>query len=286
MNVHTIILLLLVITPVSVLGQDARVWSYTVQNMYEQAEAFKAVQKTPPSEANELIRVAIKAGEFKGYVAAILDNASYDDKTLKDCARFNTLNKIAYQSAQLITSMPFDRSQNAALHMHTMIRLVCESMTSSKVSKNQNLSPPATSTQARIDNPIILQLPLPLNGQLFPYTSLKPSIPFSVVTRDDERNFFVLLEDWNTGKHIIGIFVRGGKTVKVNVPNGSFRLKYATGINWYGEEDMFGKETSYHQADSQFEFSNRNGVIQGFSVELFLQENGNLETSLINKSDW
>jgi hypothetical protein len=134
--------------------------------------------------------------------------------------------------------------------------------------------------------PPLTARPLPANGQVSRCASRERIAPLSIVTRDSERHFFVKLEDWNNGQSICGIFVRAGESAEVEVPLGSFRLKYATGTEWFGDETLFGPETTYHQADRRFDFSREDGKVRGYTVELFLQAHGNLKTSRIDKSNW
>lgn len=41
------------------------------------------------------------------------------------------------------------------------------------------------------------------------------------------------------------VFVTSGKKTKIKLPSGSYRMKAAYGVNWFGETDMFGDEGYY-----------------------------------------
>ena len=131
-------------------------------------------------------------------------------------------------------------------------------------------------------------LPLPVNGKRFMYARAERVAPLSVVTRETSNHFFVKLEDWDTGTPIMGIFVRAGHSIEIKVPLGSFRLKYATGTQWFGDanEDLFGPETGTYQADKRFDFYQSGNQISGYTVELYLQPDGNLHTAQINRRNW
>ena len=75
------------------------------------------------------------------------------------------------------------------------------------------------------------------------------------------------------------IFVRSGETAEVDAPPGAFELQYAAGDTWYGRAALFGNGTSYNKVDSSFIFSGGSG----YTVELYLQKNGNLPTSSMDK---
>lgn len=74
------------------------------------------------------------------------------------------------------------------------------------------------------------------------------------------------------------------------VPLGDFTLKYATGSGryWCGEESRFpfGRETSFHRAESIFSFLDQGDHYSGYTVELFVQPDGNLATSRIDPEAW
>jgi hypothetical protein len=120
--------------PLSALAQEPRAWSYTMQEVYERAESLKTLveKKNVPSETPALIEASIKAGEFKGYIAAILDNSSKENKSLRECAKVLPLNDIAYRAAVLTTRDPLDRSHNAAVSIHLSLRLICDYAISQK----------------------------------------------------------------------------------------------------------------------------------------------------------
>jgi len=82
------------------------------------------------------------------------------------------------------------------------------------------------------------------------------------------------------------VFVYGGQSAKIDVPLGSFELKYATGDTWYGTKDLFGPNTACSKADKRFDFKRTGNQVSGHSVELYLQVDGNLETAPISLSEF
>lgn len=69
-------------------------------------------------------------------------------------------------------------------------------------------------------------------------------------------------------------------------PLGTYELRYAAGQTWYGTTHLFGPETSCSRADSQFEFRETPDGYSGYTVELFLQVNGNLRTRTLAREDF
>jgi hypothetical protein len=107
--------------------------------------------------------------------------------------------------------------------------------------------------------------------------------PLTIQTQAGSGNYYIKLVETNNRSQPITAFVRDGQTAsKLHIPAGTYELKYATGKSWYGEELLFGDDTSYSKADSTFSF----GGGSGYTVELYKQVNGNLPTSAINKNNF
>lgn len=128
-------------------------------------------------------------------------------------------------------------------------------------------------------------LPLPKTGDILDSSTRVREAPFTVSTRGDS-NYLVKLKDSITGYDVMVFFVRGGETAELDVPLGDFEMYYATGEEWYGLDDLFGDDTRYYKAEDRFMFYEENGYINGWTVELYLQSNGNLDTVSVDKSDF
>jgi hypothetical protein len=109
--------------------------------------------------------------------------------------------------------------------------------------------------------------------------------PLSIVTSTG-LDYFVKIVDATTNQTIIEGYIIGGMTLDINVPLGSYRLKYASGNTWCGRSELFGNKTQYDEAQSTFNFSLENGVVSGYTVELIAQSNGNLQTRRISSSNF
>lgn len=94
-------------------------------------------------------------------------------------------------------------------------------------------------------------------------------------------NYLIRLEDAHTHKNILSAFVRGGTSIKIHVPLGTYILKYAAGKTWYGYKYLFGPQTGYSKADSIFHFHRNGNRIRGYEVTLYRVTNGNLHTTQI-----
>lgn len=89
-----------------------------------------------------------------------------------------------------------------------------------------------------------------------------------------------------TGEDISTIYLRGGENASITVPLGTYEIKYAAGETWYGEEELFGKNTMYSKADELFTFSDTGYQITGYTITLYQVVNGNLQTVGIDPSEF
>lgn len=129
---------------------------------------------------------------------------------------------------------------------------------------------------------------VPPNGaRLYPFMIPEETTtaPFSVETKGDGY-YYLKLKDAQTKKDAFILFVHGGKTVETEVPLGDYYLYYAHGDTWYGSTDLFGPETVYMKSDDLFEFYVDDDYVNGWSIELYLQENGNMNTEAIDASEF
>lgn len=106
------------------------------------------------------------------------------------------------------------------------------------------------------------------------------------ITTASGSDYFVKLVDSRTQQLALTIFVRGGRSLEVSVPLGSYRMKYASGSTWCGVGDLFGKRTRYAEADATFDFEDKGNEISGYTVRLIAQSNGNLRTKGISASSF
>jgi len=122
----------------------------------------------------------------------------------------------------------------------------------------------------------------PSSGLLYGGGSYYGSSPLQINTPayggDD---YFVKLVNTRTGKSV-GVFVRSGTTTEVQVPDGTYSVRYATGSQWYGTRFLFGFNAHYSRANQEFTFSNGSG----YTLTLQKVAHGNLRTSSMSASDF
>lgn len=128
-------------------------------------------------------------------------------------------------------------------------------------------------------------LTLPPSGETKNFSNGAAVAPFQIKAPAGS-NFVVKLDDASTLQPALTIFVRGGETVKVHVPLGTYVVKYAFGENWYGDNDLFGPETRYSRAERPFVFQKEGGQYTGYSLTLSEPAKGNLKAAGINADEF
>jgi hypothetical protein len=127
---------------------------------------------------------------------------------------------------------------------------------------------------------------MPENGSVihqFDYGEV--TAPLTIVT-DGDKNYYVKLRDSVTGTEALSFFVRAGMSAEVEVPLGTYELSYAYGTYWYGVKYLFGDDTLCAKADDVFEFTQDDDYVYGWTVELYLQTDGNLDFDFIDADEF
>lgn len=140
--------------------------------------------------------------------------------------------------------------------------------------------------QALFDQP---EQSLPLTGELRALwkSNLRPTLaPLKVVTAAGGPNCYLKLVDWESHASILVAFIRSGEAASLRVLIGAYELRYAAGGKWYGENYLFGPETTYSRADERFDFRVEGTKVMGFTVELIKQSLGNLKETSLKPSEF
>ncbi len=96
----------------------------------------------------------------------------------------------------------------------------------------------------------------------------------------DRRNYVVLLTAADTGQRIMAIYCRSGDDVVVPVPIGRYRVLAASGLDWYGLHDLFGRSTHVEEVVPEMVAT----VMNGTGIEFRRRPDGNLRTQTMLKS--
>jgi len=108
------------------------------------------------------------------------------------------------------------------------------------------------------------------------HSPLRDAVAPLRVTVASGGDYFVKLttpEDENT---ITSFYLRAGDSWETKVPTGRYELRYAAGRGWYNTRCLFGEETATAKADELLSFTRTGQYVEGHSIELIVQEGGNL----------
>ena len=109
--------------------------------------------------------------------------------------------------------------------------------------------------------------------------------PLGIKTRAG-KDYYVKVVDWSSKAEVMTAFIRGGSPFETTVPIGSYEIKYAAGLTWYGPFLDFGESATYSRCDDRFDFTRTFDSYNGYTIELILQENGNLKTDPISADEF
>ncbi|SIO66968.1 hypothetical protein SAMN05443247_11583 [Bradyrhizobium erythrophlei] len=121
----------------------------------------------------------------------------------------------------------------------------------------------------------------PIHGIYARYGAFDPIAQFTIRTPSGS-NYYVKLENAETGRPIATYYVYGGVPLDTQVPAGTYVLKYAVGQAWCSEADLFGDATVTEKADRLFQFDDG----YEYEVELIAQRGGNLPTNRISRGQF
>ncbi|WP_350153223.1 hypothetical protein [Roseovarius sp.] len=88
----------------------------------------------------------------------------------------------------------------------------------------------------------------PPAGLLWNRTGLPAVFPLQVKTPPGP-DYHLTLIDTQTGEAALAAYIKGGAFFRVLVPPGTFRLRFATGKAWQGEDVLFGEGDATYRFD-------------------------------------
>ncbi len=147
----------------------------------------------------------------------------------------------------------------------------------------EHLAPKTTGYNISPSIPVVQ--PLPRSGEVRMFTKKTCIAPFEIKSLSGSH-YLLKLVDIFSGSAVLNVFVRSSSNVTIDVPLGTYEIRYAAGETWYGYEKLFGPDTAYSKADETFTFERVGNQITGFTITLYKVVNGNLSTSPIDASSF
>ena len=123
-------------------------------------------------------------------------------------------------------------------------------------------------------------LPLPATQTFFEALPERGGASFKLVTRGGGSNVYARL--LRNGSDAWKGFVRAGEVVTVDLPPGSYTLRYADGKDWYGHSYLFGPRTSFSEAGEPIVLERGYAM----TIELIPQRDGNLEEKKLDPNNF
>ena len=131
----------------------------------------------------------------------------------------------------------------------------------------------------------IKEQPLPSSGTIKRFTVSQPLAPFKISASQGD-NYLLKLVNYTNDDTILTVFIRSGSTIEIDVPLGTYEVRYACGKTWYGYKNLFGPNTDYSKADRLLNFKMVGNQFRGFNLTLYKVRDGNLVTSKIDASEF
>lgn len=88
--------------------------------------------------------------------------------------------------------------------------------------------------------------PFPPSGTIrrhVPNDYSSPGLPLTVRNNFTEKHVVVRVRDWISQTPIATAYVSSGEEVRIILPRGKYRLVFADGKTWEGDEALFGRQT-------------------------------------------
>ena len=98
------------------------------------------------------------------------------------------------------------------------------------------------------------------------------------VNTDGSASFLIRFFDIDRQQIVMDYFIPVGQTAHLKVPRGNYEVRYVSGNIWYGDEFLFGPESSYSKADRILTFD----ADHSYALTLYRVHNGNLRTQSIS----
>ena len=121
------------------------------------------------------------------------------------------------------------------------------------------------------------------NGHIYKKPSDECLCPLTIKTAAYE-SAYIYLDSQSDRANDMSFIVKAGESAKVFVPLGEYEIYFATGDTWYGTKYHFGEDTRYGKCDDLFDISYDGESYLGWTLELYEQYNGNLNTDDIPES--
>lgn len=111
------------------------------------------------------------------------------------------------------------------------------------------------------------------------------NVPLGIKTRTPGPNCYIKVVSTEDNSPILTAFIRHGEALNLKIPAGTYKVLYALGTTWYGEEALFGQASGRLEAMDPLEFKETPEGFSGHSIEWFLQAPRDVEVAQDRQTD-
>lgn len=129
------------------------------------------------------------------------------------------------------------------------------------------------------------EIRMPINGKTRHFALGEAIAPLKIRAAAGSYYLVKLVEVYSD-ETALDVFIHSGSEIEVDVPLGTYEVRYASGEKWYGYEFLFGPATSYTKADKTFTFQTVGNQISGFTLTLYKVAHGNLSSMTIRPENF
>lgn len=157
------------------------------------------------------------------------------------------------------------------------------SSSSNKPSSNTSSHTPSTTTQ----DPDANLTPVSVSNGQYIVRPKDEQITYVQVKTSGSYNYYVYLKDkTHSGRNDTAVYIKGGNTVKIEVPAGKYELYYCTGETWYGKTHKFGSKTRGTKFDDILDCTETSDGVYYYEVTLYAVSGGNATTESVDMDDF
>ena len=156
---------------------------------------------------------------------------------------------------------------------------------SSSYNSNSSSSNNTSSTAAK--DPDADLTPVSVSNGQYIVSPKDEQITYVQVKTSDSYNYYVYLKDiTHSGRNDTAVYIKGGNTVKINIPSGKYELYYCIGDTWYGKTHKFGSKTRGTKFDEILNCAETSEGVYYYEVTLYTVMDGNAKTEPVDMDDF
>lgn len=102
------------------------------------------------------------------------------------------------------------------------------------------------------------------------------------INTSKDAGYVVKVVDIIDGEVMMQCYLPPGVSQEIEIPAGTYEVRYTSGNRWFGNKEMFGARGRYAKADRVFTFTRGSG----YELTLYSVINGNLKSRTMKREDF